>query len=284
MANFILQGFSNPHGFLKKSSFQILNMKVTKYFFLALIIVLGQAGASAQENTYSKEVFVNGTDTLRYRMLLPENFDPAKKYPVLFFLHGSGERGSNNESQLVHGGKLFQKAGVRKNFPAIVVFPQCPANDYWSNVQIMSTGERFNFQKGGEAGKAMKSLIELVETFKDYKYTDNDQFYVGGLSMGGMGTLELLRRKPKVFAAAFAICGGDHVGNAKKYRKVPLWFFHGEKDNVVPAEKSKVVVNELKRLNAPEVKLTLYPEANHNSWDAAFAEPQLLPWLFSHRR
>ncbi len=255
-----------------------------KTFCLALILFALQQMSMGQTNTYSKEAFVRGTDTLLYRLLLPENFDPLKKYPVLFFLHGSGERGNNNEAQLFHGGDLFQSARMRKDFPAIVIFPQCPAKDFWANVQLKTTGERFGFQKGGDAGKAMSMLMELVENFRDQKYADKDQFYVGGLSMGGMGTLELLRRKPKVFAAAFSICGGDHIDNVKKYKKIPLWFFHGEKDNVVPSEKSKVVVEELQRLKAADVKLTLYPDANHNSWDAAFAEPELLPWLFSHRR
>lgn len=256
-----------------------------KYLHLIILALLMQTSLMAQDKPeYSKEAFIKGSDTLLYRLLLPENFDPAKKYPVLFFLHGAGERGNNNEAQLTHGSKLFQSERMRKDFPAIVVFPQCPANDYWSNVQFKDTGDRFAFQKGGEPRKAMELLIDLVGNFRSMKYTDNDRFYVGGLSMGGMGTLEILRRKPRVFAAAFAICGGDNVENAKKYKKVPLWFFHGEKDNVVPVEKTKVVVAELQRLNAPEVKMTLYPEANHNSWDAAFAEPELLPWLFSHKR
>jgi predicted peptidase len=101
--------------------------------------------------------------------------------------------------------------------------------------------------------------------------------------MGGMGTFEILRRKPKAFAAAFAICGGDHVENVKKYKNVPLWIFHGGKDTTVPLSKSEAVVNELKRLNRP-AKFTVYPEAGHNSWDPAFAEPEFLSWIFSHKR
>ena len=256
-----------------------------KYLHLTVIVLLMSTSLIAQEKPeFSREVFVKGSDSLLYRLLLPENFDPAKKYPVLFFLHGAGERGKNNEAQLVHGGKLFLSERVRKDFPAIVVFPQCPANDFWANVQFKNTAERFAFQKGGEPGKAMDLLMALVGNFRNLKYTDKDRFYVGGLSMGGMGTLEILRRKPKVFAAAFSICGGDTIENVKKYKKVPLWFFHGEKDSVVPVEKSKVVVAELQKLKAPDVKLTLYPGVNHNSWDAAFAEPGLLPWLFSHRK
>lgn len=251
---------------------------------MAFTLLLFQQTSMAQNNTYTKEAFVKGTDTLLYRLLMPENFDPEKKYPVLFFLHGAGERGNNNEAQLLHGGDLFQSERMRKEFPAIVVVPQCPANDFWANVQIRRTGERFGFQEGGEPGKAMSLLIGLVDEVRDLKYSDNKQLYVGGLSMGGMGTLEMLRRKPKTFAAAFAICGGDNIANVKKYKKIPLWFFHGEKDTTVPSVNSKVVVAELQRLKAKDVKITLYPEAGHNSWDAAFADPQLLPWLFSHRR
>ena len=257
-------------------------MKFLNFTIFALLMYMSSTAQIKPE--YTREVFVKGGDTLLYRQLLPENFDPAKKYPVLFVLHGAGERGNDNEAQLTHGSKLFQSERMRKDFPAIVIFPQCPVNDFWANVQFKNAVERFAFQNGGEPGKAMKLLTELVTNFRNLKYTDNDRFYAGGLSMGGMGTLEILRRKPKMFAAAFSICGGDNVENVKKYRKVPLWFFHGEKDNVVPSEKSKVLVAELQRLKAPDVKLTLYPDANHNSWDPAFAEPELLTWLFSHRR
>lgn len=253
-------------------------------FCIACTLLLFQHASMAQNNTYSRETFIKGSDTLLYRLLLPENFDATKKYPVLFFLHGAGERGNNNEAQLTHGSKLFQSERMRKDFPAIVVFPQCPTNDFWANVKFDNPENRFSFQNGGDPTKSMNLLLGLIDKFRKEKYASKDQFYVGGLSMGGMGTLEVLRRKPKVFAAAIAICGGDNIENAKKYKKVPLWFFHGEKDNVVPVEKSKVVVSELQRLNASEVKLTLYPEANHNSWDAAFAEPELLTWWFGHRR
>ena len=101
--------------------------------------------------------------------------------------------------------------------------------------------------------------------------------------MGAMGTYELLRRKPKTFAAAFAICGGDNVANVQKYQNVPLWIFHGERDSVVPVALATTIANQLIVLGKP-AKLTLYPEANHNSWDSAFAEPELLPWLFSNHK
>lgn len=255
-----------------------------KLLSIALFLMVNLA-YSQDKSLFTKELFIKGNDTLKYRMLLPENFDAEKQYPVLFFLHGSGERGNDNEAQLVHGSKLFLNAENRKNFPAIIIFPQCPQNDYWSNVKInnANTTDRFSFQKGGKPNKTMSLLIALVSKIKSEKFSDNDRFYVGGLSMGAMGTFELLRRKPTVFASAFAICGGDNVDNVKKYKHIPLWVFHGGKDNVVPIQKSEIVVNELKRLGA-DVKFSIYPDANHNSWDPAFAEPDFLSWIFSFRR
>ena len=101
--------------------------------------------------------------------------------------------------------------------------------------------------------------------------------------MGGMGTFELLRRERKMFAAAFAICGGDNVANVRKYKKTPLWIFHGEKDDVVPVGLSTDIADQLKVMGV-QPKINLYPNDNHNSWDSAFAEPELLPWLFSQKR
>ena len=110
-------------------------MKKSFPLFLLAFFLL-QVSFAQDKTLFTKEQFIKGGDTLQYRMLLPENFDPAKEYPVLFFLHGSGERGSDNEAQLMHGSKLFLKPEVRKNFPAIVIFPQCPKNDFWANVKF----------------------------------------------------------------------------------------------------------------------------------------------------
>lgn len=129
----------------------------------------------------------------------------------------------------------------------------------------------------------MRLFLRLVKQVVDEEAVDPQRVYIGGLSMGGMGTYEALRRKPKVFAAAFAICGGDHTANVKKYAHVPLWIFHGEQDDVVPSTHSHAIVAELKRIGASP-KYTFYPRANHNSWDSAFAEPDFLSWLFSHEK
>ncbi|MDB5021053.1 MAG: Phospholipase [Pedobacter sp.] len=235
---------------------------------------------------YSKGIFVKGKDSMNYRVLLPEHFDSAKTYPVVFFLHGSGENGSDNELQLKNGGSLFLRSDVRKNFPSIVVFPQCSKNSFWSNTKFEkdSTGKtQIIFVKGGKPTKAMHALLKMVNNFLEKPYVSKSQVFVGGLSAGGMGAYEVLRRKPKMFAAAFAICGGDHIGNVYKYRNVPIWIFHGAKDPIVNPQYSKVIADQLKAIGR-EVKFTMYADAGHNSWDNAFAEPFFLPWLYSHKK
>lgn len=235
---------------------------------------------------YEYGSFTKRSDSIQYRILFPENFDPSQKYPVVFVLHGRGESGNDNEKQLTHGARLFLKDDVRKNFPAIVVFPQCPEESYWANVNITTNdkGKRnFSFVEGGKPTQAMHALQGMVKDFLKKPFIDKNQVYVGGLSMGGMGTYELLRRQRKTFAAAFAICGGDNTNNIKKYQTVPLWIFHGGKDDIVDPAFSMAIAERLKTVG-DEVKFTLYPNANHNSWDNAFAEPDLLPWLFKHSR
>ncbi len=235
---------------------------------------------------YQKKWLIENSDTLPYRLLLPQNFDAKKEYPLILFLHGAGERGRDNEVQLVHGAKLFLLEEVRKNFPAIVIFPQCSENSYWSNVLHVrdSNGVRtFQFQKEGDPTKAMAQVQSLLKKMSSEFQIDKDRIYVGGLSMGGMGTFEIVRRNPKMFAAAFPICGGGNTASTKKMRKTAWWVFHGAKDNVVPPGLSEQMVTALKKRNA-SVKFTLYPDANHNSWDAAFAEKELMPWLFSQHK
>jgi len=263
-----------------------------KYKWLGLVLsfcltfpvfLCAQNKSSFDRGSYTKK-----RDTLPYRFLFPENFNPLKKYALIFILHGAGERGNNNEDQLKYGTELFLNYVVREKYPAIVIYPQCPANDFWSNVKIeqnlITRKPKFIFQTDAPPTKAMKLLMGLVDDFLDKPYVNKHQVYVGGLSMGGMGTFEIIGREPDIFAAAFAICGGDNTLNAKKYaKKVPLWIFHGEKDSVVPFEHSEVMVGAIKEAGG-NPKYTWYPNDDHNSWNDAFGEPDLMPWLFSHTK
>lgn len=250
-------------------------------FFLMCFPVL----IIAQTKLYQKDNFVKGKETLKYRILLPDNFSEDKQYPLILFLHGAGERGDDNESQLTHGSSLFTSEENRANFPTIVIFPQCPKNDYWSNADVDRSGDgvKLVFHDDKKPTKALSLTMDLLNQFIEKSFVKKEQVYVVGLSMGGMGTFEILSRMPTTFAAAMPICGGGSEEAVSKYVNTPMWVFHGAQDDVVnPLHSVKMVEAILKAGGHP--KFTLYDNANHNSWDSAFSEPDFLPWLFSQQK
>src|SRR5690606_38621650 len=173
------------------------------------------SGFAQDLSLYEKKQFISpGGDTLDYRILFPENYDEQQDYPLVLFLHGAGERGSDNEKQLTHGASLFLAADNRRQFPAIVVFPQCPEDKYWIDISIRS-------QLGGKGDPDFKESIknpseelalvnEMVEDLIAKEKVDQDKIYIMGLSMGGFGTFETLARWPEKYAAAVGICGGGN--------------------------------------------------------------------------
>lgn len=256
-----------------------------KYKIVLFLFFLSfSSNVKAQSNNpYSYELYVHNGDTLKYRMLMPKDFSEHKQYPVVLFLHGAGERGDDNEKQLVHGSKLFLNPMNRGAFPAIVIFPQCPKESYWSNAKVDRSTKPISLEYplNNSPTKPLDLVIQLMEDYLSKPYTDKNKAYVGGLSMGGMGTFEILYRRPNMFAAAFAICGGGNPEAAKEYAtKTELWVFHGAKDDVVNPQLSVDMVSAYLKYGG-KPNFTLYADDNHNSWDSAFAEPELLPWLFS---
>jgi predicted peptidase len=259
---------------------------MTKHILISLFLLFVVAAFAAGDSSFERHVYVNGTDSMPYRLLLPESYDDGKLYPLLIFLHGAGERGNDNESQLRHGMDLFLRDDVRRDYPCIVLAPQCASGDRWSNVieDRDSLDKRiFEFQESGVPTHAMALAIDLFRSILDRYSVDPNCIYIGGISMGGMGTFEFVRRVPGVFAAAFPICGGAHPLTAGKISDTAWWIFHGQLDDVVPPRLSQAMFVALQEAEA-SVGFTLYPHANHNSWDAAFADPELLKWLFSCRR
>jgi len=234
---------------------------------------------------FHKKTYTKGNQFMPYRILLPQDYDTNRAYPLLLVLHGAGERGNDNEAQLKHGADLFLKTEVRQDYPAIVVFPQCAQDGYWSNVD-RERGEAkftFTFSSNGAPTPQMETLQNLVADLTKRYNVDLSRIYVGGLSMGGMGTFEIVRRNPKLFAGAFAICGGAHPDTASKMINTPFWIFHGDSDKVVAYEHSVLIVAALKAAGA-KVKFTTYDGVGHNSWSKAFEDKQLLPWLFSNKK
>lgn len=239
--------------------------------------------------SFEKQEFVRGTDTLRYRIQYPLNYNARKKYPLLLFLHGSGERGKNNTLQLVWGAALFADSANRKAHPAIVIFPQCPISDSWGRITRASINPpdslgNLRYPSELPIGKSLDLVSKLLDSMVTSRKVHAKKIFVGGLSMGGIGTFEILWRKPGFFAAAFPICGGGDPSKVAEYgKKLPIWIFHGEKDPVVPPANSRRMVAAL-QLSGARVKYTEYPGVQHDSWKNAFVEPLLLDWLFKQKR
>ena len=265
--------------------FFVINRYIYWMKFLSLFCLLLYVGfINAQ--AYEKRLYITQNDTLPYRLLLPDNYNPKTSYPLLVFLHGAGERGTDNEKQLLHGSNLYTSEIFRKNYPAIVVFPQCPKNSYWASVQKNKTKKlekRFNFEKNLKIFHTQEVLELFMYDLEKSFNIDSSSRYLGGLSMGGMGTFELVTRMPNYFAAAFAICGGGNPAWSKTLGKTPFWIFHGDKDNVVSYRFSKRMYRKMKRFNK-DTKFTSYKGVNHESWNNAFQETQLFPWVFSFIR
>jgi len=213
---------------------------------------------SQSANLLNKErkVAVN----LGYYLYLPEgyNSDSQEKWPLVLFLHGAGERG-NGESELIrvkkHG---IPKIWDNKNLPFIAIAPQCPENSFWV-AQI----ENLNF---------------LLEEITSNYNVDGSRIYLTGMSMGGYGTWFYAMAYPEKFAAIAPVCGGGMPWNAQRLQNMPVWAFHGEEDNVVPFSESLNMVNALSELGS-DVKFTSYPGVKHNSWENAYATPELYDWL-----
>jgi len=253
-------------------------------FLLLTSILLFSCQSGRNDNSYLYKKFIKGNDTIPYRIMYPKNYKPNTEYPLILVLHGAGERGNDNNLQLNHGASLFQSDSLRDMYKAIVLFPQCPKNIMWTHRVKTIKDEKINFQFPLCDGPTWptKLVNDLVDSLVNIHEIDSSRLYIGGLSMGGIGTLEFLQRWPDKYAAAFVICGGNDSSLVKDYKNTPIWFFHGGKDDVVPNRYSKQVYYKMKSLNPQtKSKYTLYPNDNHNSWDDAFSEPGLYEWLFS---
>jgi len=247
-----------------------------------LLILLLLAFVVKAQN-FEKKIFETKVgQVLPYQILLPKDYNPSKKYPLLVVLHGAGERGTDNEAQMKYGKSVFLDSLNRINYQAIVIFPQCPKESYWSCVKInrSTVPTTFDFDYSAPINWPLQAVIDLVKSMKH----DKRRTYIMGLSMGGMGTMEAVSRFPKMFAAANPICGGADLSYVAKYAKrVPLWVHHGDVDIVVPVRHSRELVKAVQDQGV-EIRYNEYAGVNHNSWENAFKQPELLSWIFSHRK
>lgn len=254
---------------------------------ILLITLINGKCFSQMVGAFQPHAYINEKqDTLLYQLLSPGADNSKQKLPLIIFLHGAGERGDDNKKQLTHGSSIFLAEENRKRFPAYVVFPQCPENDYWASVKIdrSTLPLQLDFDYHRPLTKSLSLVVSLIQKLKQENPIDASRVYVVGLSMGGMGTFEIIHHYPDLFAAAVPICGGgDELMFSKKAARMPLWLFHGDADAVVKVEYSRGMAARVKKYNK-RVRYTEYKGVNHNSWDYAFKEPDLLSWLFDKEK
>ncbi len=217
--------------------------------------------------------------SLNYRIFVPDIPEAATNgVPLVLFLHGSGECGTNNLSQLVHGvGGLVWWS--RKREPAIVVAPQAPFRTVWSPL--------FFDLRHAFTASATPPMIGLVKELLDdicANYpVDTNRLLVTGISLGGYGAWDFVVRYPGLFAAALPVCGGVNPNKAENAAKTPLWIFHGERDGNVPNAMDRAMVSRLWELNAP-VRYMEYPDSGHAIWSRVYSDDNVMKWFFSRVR
>jgi len=251
----------------------------SRFLFLLVTICLTTSIESAfsQSPLFKHRHYVSDNgDTLKYRQLISDS-DPVTKYPLVIFLHGSGERGNDNEAQLQWGVLNFASSRIMKTYRPIVIAPQCPKNLKWGNYSQGS-----NLMQSPPT-KPMELLIELIDKVKKTMPVDPDRIYITGLSMGGMGTYDAIARHPDLFAAAVPVCGRADASQASKIAHIPLWIFHGVLDQSVPSEQSRNMVEALTNAGA-NPGYTQYPESGHFSWIAAYSDQMMMDWLFRQHK
>ncbi|MEL6122888.1 MAG: prolyl oligopeptidase family serine peptidase [Bacteroidota bacterium] len=254
--------------------------------FLLTAFLLSMLSLQAQ-GTFEKHEYVasNGL-LLPYQMLEPVK--DQKHYPLVIFLHGAGERGGDNEAQMTHGSSWFTSTDALQNYPSYVIFPQCRAGSYWASADVDRSSYpvdlSFDYKQKSTTAD-LQAVMDLIQEMTASFPIDDRRIYVMGLSMGGMGTFEIVHRMPRTFAAAIPICGGgDSGGYTRLARKVPFWIFHGDADTVVDVTESRDMVDALRKKKFKAIKYTEYPGVGHNSWDNAFAEPDLYYWMYDQER
>lgn len=219
-------------------------------------------------------------DTLNYRMLFPD-YDTLRKYPLVIFLHGSGERGNDNEAQLKWGVSNFATDQAMAMHPAFVIAPQCPENQSWSNFSETATTREMRLQPS--PSKPMALLIGLIHQLIKTFSVDTNRIYITGLSMGGYGTFDAIERYPGLFAAAVPVCGGGDVSKAASIAHIPVWIFHGSEDSAVNPQYSLDMIEALTKAGS-HAGLTHYPGIGHFAWLAAYSDPLMMEWLFRQQK
>ncbi|HNW97392.1 MAG TPA: prolyl oligopeptidase family serine peptidase [Bacteroidales bacterium] len=232
------------------------------------------------DSIFEKHIFVSfSNDSLPYRFMRPQQCDSSKKYPLVIFLHGAGERGNDNTMQLTNGAKKFASDSNREKYPCYLLAPQCAKGFRWTETDWKLPSHTMPSSPSIYLKRTMLLLDSLIKNLN----IDTNRIYITGLSMGGFGTWDAICRWPEKFAAAVPVCGGADTAKAAVVKNIPVWAFHGEMDKLVMVSRSRNMINAIIKAGG-NPKYTEYPGIAHNCWVNAYAEPEMYKWMFAQSR
>ncbi|QDV11591.1 esterase [Rosistilla oblonga] len=224
----------------------------------------------------------NNSQPFGYRLMKPRNIEPGKKYPLVLFLHGAGERGDDNLRQLKFLPESLATSANRDRFPCFVLAPQCPTGQQWVDVPW---GDLKSTPMPEQPSRPMQGAIEVLQKTLKEQPIDRSRVYLTGLSMGGYGSWDLASRHPEWFAGAIIVCGGGDEQQAAQLKQLPIQVFHGGADTVVPTQRSRSMVAAIQDAGGTQIEYTELPGVGHNSWSHAYSDAAgALEWLFKQSR
>lgn len=247
---------------------------------LALLSVLVYFRLSKKEwqDSFGKHTYVVQNDTLPYRYYVPE-LGAGQKIPLVVYLHGGGECGNDNEKQLLGGVPYFMIDSIKAKYKCAVFAPQCAQKTGWVNSDVHTLSAKIT----DKPVKYLQMAFEVIDSLKHLSFIDSNRIYITGFSYGGYGTWDAISRKPAFFAAAAPLCGGGDTLMAQKIINVPVWAFHGGKDDIVSPTQTTAMVNAIKTAGG-NAKITIYPDAEHYICDKAYTQPGFMQWMFSQTK
>ncbi len=255
-------------------------MRTTITTLVILTLLTPCLGANAEAFTELTHTYTGGdykAEAFKYRLMKPAKIEQGKKYPLILSLHGAGERGRDNTRQLKFLPEMMAKAEYRKKYPCFLLAPQCRGGKQWVGTPW---SRKVSLPMAKQPSHQMRVAVAiLLKTIREMP-VDTHRVYLTGLSMGGYGTWELAARHPQWFAAVAPLCGGGDEKQAPKLVGKPLWAFHGDRDGAVPVERSRTMIEAIKKAGG-KPKYTEYKGAGHGIWTRAYQDPQgVIPWMF----
>lgn len=249
---------------------------------LCVLVLIDSGFAGKQEKNVEARTYESPKDdTMPYRILIPDNYDPNKEYPLVLCLHGAGGRGTDNNSRGTEAWKVLSSKEVRERYPAFILTPQCPQGERWVDVKWKKGS--YSIDKVSTS-REMELVVEILDSVVKEFSVDPSRVYVTGQSMGGYGTWDIVLRNPDSFAAAIPVCGAGDPSQADEIADLPVWAFHGAEDPTVPPSGSREMIEAIREAGG-DPRYTEYPGVKHvGSWVRAWKEDEIVPWLFKQKR